>query len=106
MDILEKIKEMQRKHKLSTYRLAKAAGLNPSTLYSTYRRNNEPKRETLESICALFGMTIEQMYSGYDVQPEIVPEQIKLMEGWCELTPGMTYKQKFTLLIFFMNNFL
>ena len=97
MDILEKIKKMQKDRGWNDAQLADAAGLTQSTISSLYKRNNVPSITTLQSICKAFGITIAQFFSGSNVPLDLTPEQLDLLERWNTLTDEQ--KQAFINLI-------
>jgi len=86
VDILLKIKKLQKERGLNNAQLAKKAGLTPSTIQGLYRRNNQPTIPTLTAICKAFGITIAQFFSDSDVPPDLTPEQISLLEHWNHIT--------------------
>ncbi|MCL1883800.1 MAG: helix-turn-helix transcriptional regulator [Defluviitaleaceae bacterium] len=85
MDILEKIKRLQKEQGLNNAQLAKKAGLTPSTLQGLYKRNNLPTIPTLKSICFALGITIGQFFSDSNVPLDLTDEQVSLLEHWSTL---------------------
>lgn len=86
MDILGKIKKLQKEKGWSEARLAREANLTPSTISSLYRNNNMPTIPTLQAICTAFGITMAQFFSESNVPLDLTPEQTKLLEHWNTLT--------------------
>jgi transcriptional regulator with XRE-family HTH domain len=82
LDILEKIKKLQKEKGLNNAQLAKKAGLPPTTLQGLYTRNNQPTFPTLQAICSAFGITVAQFFADSNVPPDLTPEQIRLLEQW------------------------
>jgi len=87
MDVLGKIKKLQREREWSDYRLTKEAGLTPSTISTLVRRNNMPTIPTLEAICKGFGITLSQFFADGNVPVDLTDEQRKMLEEWNSLTP-------------------
>ena len=82
MDILDKIKKMQKERGWNNTELSERAGINQSTLSSLYSKNNLPTIPTLLSLCRGFGITIAQFFADCDVPPDLTDEQIELLEHW------------------------
>lgn len=85
MDILSRLKELQKQRGWSDYKIAKQAGLSPNTVSNVYRRNNIPEIITLEAICKAFGLTLSQFFAENDMI-ELTPELHNLFEKWTALT--------------------
>lgn len=85
MDILSRLKELQKQRGWSDYKIAKQAGLSPNTVSNVYRRNNIPEIVTLEAICKAFGLTLSQFFAENDMI-ELTPELHNLFEKWTALT--------------------
>lgn len=86
MDVLEKIKRLQKERGWTNAQLAESAGLTPSTLSMLHKRNNQPSISTLQAICSAFGITISQFFSDSDLPLDLTPDQIRLLEQWSTLT--------------------
>ena len=71
------------------YRLSKECGLSESTLANIFRRNTTPSTNTLEVICAGFGITMSQFFAEDDMV-EMTPELKELFDNWV----GLTTEQK------------
>lgn len=85
MDILSRLKELQKQRGWSDYKIAKQAGLSPNTVSNIYRRNNIPEIVTLEAICKAFGLSLSQFFAENDMI-ELTPELHNLFEKWTALT--------------------
>ena len=94
MDILEKIKRLQKEHGFNNAQLAKKANLPPTTIQNLYKRNNQPTFPTLQAICTAFGITVSQFFADSNVPLDLTPEQVRLLEHWNTLSN----KQKEALL--------
>ncbi|MCR5505383.1 MAG: helix-turn-helix transcriptional regulator [Bacilli bacterium] len=66
MDVLQKIKVLQRERGWSTYRLAYESGITQSTLSNMFTRGTCPTIETLEQICEAFGITLSEFFRNVD----------------------------------------
>jgi len=82
MEILEKVKRLQKERGWNNTQLAKHARLPPTTLQGLYKRNNSPTIPTLQSLCSAFGITIAQFFAESNVPPDLTPEQAGLLEQW------------------------
>ena len=85
MDVLEKIKRLQREKGLSMAQLAKEANITPSTLSTLFQRNNQPTIPTLQAICKAFGITISQFFADSNIPYDLTLEQACLLENWNRL---------------------
>ena len=88
MDVLEKIKQLQKEKGWNGAQLAEKAGLSPSVISMLYKRNNQPSIPTLQAICAAFDMTVAQFFADSNLPPDLTTEQICLLEHWNTLTDG------------------
>jgi transcriptional regulator with XRE-family HTH domain len=86
VDVLEKIRKLQREKGWNSAQLAEKANLTPSTLSTMFKRNNQPTIATLQSLCSAFGITIAQFFADGNVPPDLSPEQADLLERWNTLT--------------------
>jgi transcriptional regulator with XRE-family HTH domain len=87
MDVLGKIKSLQKKQGLNNAQLAKKAGLTPSTLQGLYKRNNLPTIPTLTAICTALEITVGQFFSDSNAPIDLTPTQTTLLEYWSLLNP-------------------
>ena len=85
MEILPRLKELQRQRGWSDYKIAKEAGLSPNTVSNIFRRNNVPELTTLEALCKAFGITLSQFFAEDDMI-ELTPELRQLFDKWTTLT--------------------
>lgn len=85
MEILPRLKELQKQRGWSDYKIAKEAGLSPNTVSNIFRRNNVPEIATLEALCKAFGITLSQFFAENDMI-ELTPELHELFEKWSALT--------------------
>lgn len=85
MEILPRLKELQRQRGWSDYKIAKVAEISPNTVSNIYRRNNVPEIATLEALCKAFGITLSQFFAE-DEMIELTPELRKLFDKWAALT--------------------
>lgn len=68
MNVKEKITALRKEREWSKRRLAKEAGLTPSTIYNWYNeRNNEPSKEAIEDICAAFNISMAEFFSDLEI---------------------------------------
>lgn len=63
MDILERIKQLQKERGWSNYKLSYEAELPQSTINNMYSRQTQPSIHNLELICKAFGITLSQFFS-------------------------------------------
>ena len=82
MNTLEKIKKLQREHKLNNAQLARKAELPQTTLQGLYKRNNQPTIPTLNALCKAFGITLAQFFADSNLPPDLTQEQTRLLEKW------------------------
>ena len=85
MDILLRLRELQKQYGWSDYRIAKEAELSPNTVSNIYRRNNVPSMTTLEALCKAFGITMAQFFADDDMI-EVTPEIRELVDRWSALS--------------------
>lgn len=80
MTIQERIEELLEKNKWTKYRLAKEAGLYPTTVYDWFNEKHfTPDRKSIEVICAAMNITLTEFFSGID-EGELDGEQMLLLE--------------------------
>ncbi len=85
MDVLKRLRELQKEYGWSDYRIAKEAGLSQGTVSNCYKRNTIPNIYTLEAICNGFGITLAQFFAENDLV-ELTPELKELFTNWSKLT--------------------
>ena len=99
MDILGKIRKLQRDHQWTDYKLAQKADIPLATLVSLFQRNNPPKIETLHSLCKAFGLTLAQFFLE-DEKIEVLSDTEKeMLKVFRRLSP----KQKRALVTVFQD---
>jgi DNA-binding helix-turn-helix protein len=80
MNVKEKITALRKEREWSKRRLAKEAGLTPSTIYNWYNeRNNEPSKEAIEDICAAFNISMAEFFSDLEID-KLTEKETKLLE--------------------------
>ena len=80
MNVKEKITALRKEREWSKRRLAKEAGLTPSTIYNWYNeRNNEPSKEAIEDICAAFNISMAEFFSDLEID-RLTEKETKLLE--------------------------
>jgi len=82
MDVLEKIKWLQKQKGWNNAQLADKAGLSPSTFNMLKKRNNQPSLTTLQALCKAFGITIAQFFVDSNVPLDLTDEQARLLGYW------------------------
>jgi|GEM_PF-6694732 hypothetical protein len=86
MNAKEKITALRRERDWSKRRLAKEAGLTPSTVYNWYNdRNNEPSKEAIEDICAACGISLSEFFSDIDID-KLTDKETKILELFQKLS--------------------
>ena len=86
MDILERLNALLKARDWTRYRLSKESGLTESTLANIFQRNAMPSLDTLERICAGFGITLSQFFADGEMV-ELTPELKEVFDNWRTLTP-------------------
>lgn len=86
MDVLERLDALLRARGWTRYRLSKESGLTESTLANIFQRNAMPSLDTLERICAGFGISLSQFFADRELV-ELTPELKEVFDNWRPLTP-------------------
>ena len=87
MDILKRLRELQKVHGWTDYETAKRADLSHSTISNIYKRNTIPNIFTLESICKGFGITLSQFFWESDNDTvELTIKDRELFYNWLKLS--------------------
>ena len=86
MDILERLNALLKARGWTRYRLSKESGLTESTLANIFQRNAMPSLDTLECICAGFGITLSQFFADGELI-ELTPDLKEVFDNWRTLTP-------------------
>jgi transcriptional regulator with XRE-family HTH domain len=89
MDVKLRIKELMDQRGWTVYELAKRMGVAPSGISNLYKRNNEPSINTLETMCAAFGISMAQFFDEGEVSG-LNDEQRRLLGAW----DGLNAEQK------------
>ena len=84
-DILKAITAYREDRGWSEYQLAERSGLPQSTISSWYRKNMIPTIPSLEKICAVYGITLSQLFAEGDTPVALTDAQKKLLERWARL---------------------
>lgn len=84
-DILASIVQYRQARGWSEYQLAEEAGLPQSTISSWYRKNMVPSLQSLEKVCAAFGISLSQLFAREGEAVELTGEQRQLLECWAGL---------------------
>ena len=84
-DILKAITAYREERGWSEYQLAERSGLPQSTISSWYRKNMIPTIPSLEKICAVYGITLSQLFAEGDTPVALTDAQKKLLERWARL---------------------
>lgn len=87
-DILGTITAYREKRGWTEYQLAERSGLPQSTISSWYRKNMMPTLPSLEKICAVFGITLSQLFSEGEEAVSLTESQKKLLACWAGLNEG------------------
>ena len=86
MSVLEKIKKMQAERGWSTYKLSYESGLTQSTLSNMFARGTCPTVDTLEKICAAFGISLSEFFQEEDRRAYVSKEEQDLLNKYRALT--------------------
>lgn len=86
MDTNGRLRQLLDERGWTEYRLAKACGLNQSTIANVYKRNTVPSISTLEAICKGFGITLSQFFADGEMV-ELTPDLKVIFDHWVNLTP-------------------
>lgn len=84
-DILKAITVYREQRGWTEYQLADRSGLPQSTISSWYRKNMIPTIPSLEKICAVFGITLSQLFAEGETPVSLTDRQKQLLEAWALL---------------------
>jgi len=59
---IQRIRELMEKNNYNTYRLASKSGISLSTLASMFKKNTDPRVQTIEKICAACDISVAQFF--------------------------------------------
>ena len=86
MNVLEKIKKLQKERGWTTYKLAYESCLTQSTLSNMFARGTCPTVDTLEKICDAFGITLSEFFENDESRIYASKEEIQLLNQYRVLT--------------------
>ena len=82
MNIKEKIDKLRKERGWSLFRLAKEAGLYPTTVYNWFNEiNATPSREKIDDLCSAFGISVSSFYADVEAG-DLTAEEIELLEAF------------------------
>jgi transcriptional regulator with XRE-family HTH domain len=86
MDVLRRIRELQKMRGWSNYRLAKESGVSEGSLNNLFRLKNSPTIPTLEALCKGMNITLAQFFAESGEAASLTPAQAEMLDGWNKLT--------------------
>ena len=86
MDILERIKSLQKERGWSNYQLAQEAAMTQSTLTNMFSRKTMPSVATLIAICDAFEITLSQFFSEDETTPILTSEEAQFIQKYRRLS--------------------
>lgn len=86
MDILERIKSLQKQRGWSNYQLAQEAAMTQSTLTNMFSRKTQPSIATLVAICDAFEISLSQFFCEDETTPILSCEEANLMKKYRQLS--------------------
>lgn len=86
MDILDRIKTLQRERGWSNYQLTKEAALTPTTLTNMFSRKTMPSIATLTAICEAFEISLSQFFCEDDATPILSKEEVAFIQRYRQLS--------------------
>lgn len=97
MDLIVRISELLDERGWSKYQLTKEADLSQSTISSMMNRGNNPTVSTIESCCAVFGISVAEFFCDDLRTKDFSLEERKLISDWRHLITEM--KKAVTVMI-------
>lgn len=82
MNIMERIDDLCRQHKMSKYRLSLITGISQSAFSKMARQQSTLSLETIQRICDAFGISLAQFFSESKEYPDLTPQQKQLLQYW------------------------
>ncbi len=82
MDMRERIRQLNELRGWTIYRLAKEAGISPSTLTNMVHRGTSPSLATIERLCSAYGMTLVQFFHEGEDTVTLTQEQREHLKQW------------------------
>lgn len=86
-EVLAQIIKYRQARGWTEYELAEQSGVPQSTISSWYRKNVTPTIPPLQKICAVFDITLSQLFAGSDEPVTLTDSQKALLERWSKLDP-------------------
>lgn len=83
--IVERIKELCAKKKITRYRLSINSGIAQSSLSTMLNRKTLPSIPTLVKLCKGFNISLSQFFANTDEYPDLTPDQAALLQTWDRL---------------------
>jgi transcriptional regulator with XRE-family HTH domain len=87
MDILDKIRRLQKERGWSVYRLSYEAGLTQSTVANMFSRKTVPSIPTLKALCDAFGITLAQFFAEDEEAEPLTSKEKKIVDQYRLMTP-------------------
>ena len=85
MDILERIKALQKERGWTNYQLAQEAAMTQSTLTNMFARKTLPSLTTLTAICDAFELTLSQFFSENETTLILSSEEAEIIQKYRQL---------------------
>lgn len=85
MTVQERIYELLQSRGWTKYKLAKAIGVYPTTVYDWFNEKHiKPNSDSIDGICTVFGITRAQFYSKVD-ENQLSEDQIAVLELYAKV---------------------
>ena len=85
MDVLAKIKELQKERGWSTYKLSVESHLTQSTLSNMFARTTNPSIGTLSNLCDAFGITLSEFFADKAEDAHLTKEESEMIRKFRHL---------------------
>jgi len=85
MDILARIKALQKERGWTNYQLAQEAAMTQSTLTNMFARKTLPSLTTLTAICDAFELTLSQFFSENETTLILSSEEVEIIQKYRQL---------------------
>lgn len=86
MDILERIKTLQKERDWTNYQLAQEAAMTQSTLTNMFARKTLPSITTLTAICDAFGITLSEFFNENQTALVLSNEELDVINSYKKLS--------------------
>lgn len=86
MDILKRIKELQKERGWTNYQLAQEATMTQSTLTNMFARKTLPSVTTLIAICDAFELTLSEFFSENETTLILSNDETQLIQKYRQLS--------------------